>query len=245
MAFLKTKGIIIKEHNTTEADKSIVILTPYQGKISVWVKGARRTKNPMAGRTQLFNYCDFSLYKSGDNYSLNNCDIIESFKEIKDDIDLIYYGAHFADIMYELSEEGIADKEAITFFLNALYMLTKDKERAKIVTRIFEMRILAISGFMPVVEGCNSCGSEDNENMYFDFLIPGFACEKCKSEDSIKLLPGTVNSMKYIYLADIKSVFSFKVSDEVLEQLQCISKRLIKIFLEKDFDKLDILEDLF
>ena len=199
MSFLKTTGVIIKEYKTKEADKNIVVLTPYHGKIEIWAKGARRPKSPLVGKTQLFNYCEFNLFKSGDSYTINSCEIVESFQKVKDDIDLLYHAVHMADIIDSLVQEGENSTDILSLFLNALYVMAGDKERMDIVTRIFELRTLGVMGYTPAVDSCNGCGSKDVKDMYFDFDIPGFLCSNCKNESSIELESGCAYALNYIF----------------------------------------------
>ena len=53
---LKVKGIVIKESDTGEAGKRIVIITKEHGKMLLSARGAKKiTSKTMAG-TQLFSY---------------------------------------------------------------------------------------------------------------------------------------------------------------------------------------------
>ena len=92
---LKVKGIVIKESDTGEAGKRIVIITKEHGKMLLSARGAKKiTSKTMAG-TQLFSYCEFTLFEGKGFYSVTQADVIESFYGISEDIEA-YLDKYFA-----------------------------------------------------------------------------------------------------------------------------------------------------
>ncbi len=59
-----------------------------------------------------------------------------------------------------------------------------------------------------------------------------------------RLLSGTVSAMKHIESADIRSLYSFKVSDEVLEELVRIADEYRQRYLNGNFRSLEVMKDL-
>lgn len=87
MGIVKTKGIIIAENNLNDYDKMLTILTPGLGKIGCVAKGARRTKSLLLAGTQFLCFGEYILYKAGEIYSMNSCEIIEVFYPIRTDFE--------------------------------------------------------------------------------------------------------------------------------------------------------------
>ncbi|MCR5235733.1 MAG: DNA repair protein RecO [Lachnospiraceae bacterium] len=59
-----------------------------------------------------------------------------------------------------------------------------------------------------------------------------------------KLLPGTVNAMKHIEEAGIKDLFSFKVKEEVSEELSAVADEMRQRSLGGKFRSLDVMREL-
>jgi len=129
MNYLKTSGIVIKEVNTGEADRIITIFPRIKGKISALAKGARKTESHLVAGTQLLCYSEFVLFKGKDMYTVNSCDVIESFYDIRNDLERLTYAAHMMDIVNDVILENQPASRLLQLFLNSLYMLRKQTGR--------------------------------------------------------------------------------------------------------------------
>ncbi|NMB97410.1 MAG: DNA repair protein RecO [Clostridiaceae bacterium] len=248
MAYLKTKGIVLKEVYTGEADKIITILSKEHGKMSVFAKGARRPKSRFIACTQFLCYSEFLLFKGQDMYTINGCDVIETFSKLGSDIVKLTYAAHMIDIVYDTIQEGQYSAKELRLLLNTLYFLLNSSKSPDLVTCIFELRYLCILGYAPYIKGCVNCTEDYIENISFSFKKCGFLCNKkeCLFEDSsaLRLLPGTVKALYHIVFAEINRLFNFNVSKEVLEQLKSITNKYLRERLDKNYKHLDYLKKL-
>jgi DNA repair protein RecO (recombination protein O) len=246
MSYLNIKGIVIREVNVGEADKIITLLTKQKGKITVSAKGARRPKSSFAAGTQFLSYSDFMLFSGKDMYSLNSCDIIEPFYEIRNDMEKLTYAAHFVELVNDTVQENQPAGKVLQLFLNTLHMLAKTQKQPELLARIFELRLLTIDGYTPYVRGCTVCGRDDCESYSFSFLKCGLICDCCSNQDpfAIELSSGSIKALTYIVYSKIEELFSFNVSQEVLDELEKIMRRYLRERLEKDYTKLDFLKQL-
>jgi DNA repair protein RecO (recombination protein O) len=248
MAFLNTVGIVIKEVNVGEADKIVTILTKNYGRISALAKGGKRPKSAISAASQIMCYSDFVLYSGKEMYSINSCEVIEPFYEIRNDMEKLTYAAHFMDIVLELAQEDQPAPRLLQLLLNSLYMLAKTEKQPELISRIFELRALSVSGYAPHTASCIVCGQEA-ENFYsFSFSKCGFICdrEKCSATDkcSLPLSTGASRAMQYIIYSKMKDLFKFRLSDDVLDELERVMKRYLREQLERDFTKLDFLKSI-
>ena len=246
MGYVKTKGIIIREVNTGEADKIVTIFSKNFGKLTGSVKGARRPKSKFVAGAQFLCYSDFVLFKGKDMYSINSCDVIESFYEIRNDIVKLTYAAHTVDIILEVVQENQPAQRVLQLLLNTMHMLCKTDKSPELVIRIFEIRLMAILGYAPNVSGCMSCGREDVERGSFSFKMCGVLCSSCKMLDKLSqdISTGTYKALNHIIYAKLAELYSFNLSDTVLAELGRITKRYLRDRLERDFTKLDFLKEL-
>lgn len=244
MSYIKTKGVIIKELNVGEADKILTIFSKNKGKIAGAAKGARRPKSRLIAGAQLFCYSEFVLFKGKDMYSINSCDVIEPFYEIRNDLVKLTYAAHINEIIIDNVQEEQPSSRVLQLFLNSLYMLSKSDKSPEQITRVFEIRLMAILGYAPSVMGCIRCGKEDFKDFAFSFKHCGFLCKQCISDDryALSLSEGAARAINYIVYSNIKNIFNFEVSNKILLELGKVSKRYIKDRLDKEYSKLDFLK---
>lgn len=248
MGFLKTRGIVVKEVSTGEADKIITIFTRNQGRISALSKGGKRPKSKLAAGSQILSYGEFVLYSGKDIYSVNSCDVIEPFYEIRNDMVKLTYAAHFMDIVLELIQENQPSPRLLKLLLNTLHMLAKTQKQPDLISCIFELRSISIAGYAPHVNNCMNCGGAPERNYSFSFSKCGFLCdrEKCSDEDRVSILlsPGASRAVQHIVYAPMEELFGFGLSPEVQEELSRITRRYLRERLERDFTKLDFLKSI-
>lgn len=181
MGTYKTKGIIISENNYSDFDKMVTMLTP-NGKIEVSAKGARRPKSQLMAGTQFLCFGDYMLFKGSNIYTLNSCDPIEIFYNIRIDIDKLQYAAKITKIIQDVTYENQNTYRIMQLYLNTLYVISETDMDLDFVISIFKLRLMSLLGFSPVVDKCTQCTKENLT--YFSFKDNGMKCESCGTQDT-------------------------------------------------------------
>ncbi|UTR17070.1 DNA repair protein RecO [Salipaludibacillus sp. LMS25] len=193
----KTEGIVIRTTDYGETNKIITILSRENGKIAVMARGAKRPKSRFASSTQLFIYGTFIYQKSQKMGSLSQSDIIDSFKEVRNDLMLTAYGAYIVELIDKFTD----DNEKNPYLFELLYQLLHHlNERAdgEILIRILEIKMLAFSGSSPTLHECAHCGRTDLP-FVFSLRFGGALCKACSHEDRYHL-PTSPSVMKLLKL---------------------------------------------
>ena len=94
--YIVTRGAVLRETQTKEADKILTLLTADQGKISVIARGVRRKSCRYAAAAQPLAYSEWTLYRKGDWYYVNEGATIELFSGLRADLSRLSLGAYFA-----------------------------------------------------------------------------------------------------------------------------------------------------
>ena len=195
----------------------------------------------MAG-TQFLCFADYLIYKGGDTYSINSCETIEFFYNIRTDLDKYKYAVHITKIILDVTTENENSYRTLQLYLNTLYTMSETDKNLDLILAIFKIRLMCILGFKPEVEKCTNCNINEDIK-YFSLKDNGFKCSSCGKTDKscVEILPVTVDAIKYIVLAPAKKIFSFNVPEESIKELEIISKLYLNEKLEKEYK----LEDLF
>ncbi len=236
MKNIKVSGIVIKEVNVGDFDKMLTILTPNLGKISASCKGCRRPKSQLLSGSQLLCFAEYMMFKGGDVYTVNSCETIELFYNIRTDLDKLQYASYITKIVTDVTTENQNSYNTLKLYLNTLYTISETDKNLDFVTSIFKMRLLKILGFTPNVNECVMCKTKENLN-YFSIKDNGFKCDACSKQDtsSIKMSAPTQNAIKYIILADSKKIFNFSLSEDGQKELKLISDIYLNEKLEKEY----------
>ena len=236
MKSIKVSGVVIAENNMGDFDKMLTILTPNLGKISCSAKGARRPKSQLMSGTQLMCFGEYMLFKGSDTYTLNSCEIIELFYNIRTDLEKLTYAMYVTRIVSDVTTENQNSFNTLKLYLNTLYMISETDKSLDFIVSVFKLRMLKILGFSPNTRECVSCKSRENIK-YFSIRDNGFKCESCAKQDTstIAISEATQNAIKYIMGADPKKIFSFEVSDAAYKELELVANVYLNEKLEKEY----------
>ena len=176
------------------------------------------------------------LYKSGSGYSINSCETIEVFYNIRTDLDKLNYAAHITKIVNDVTTENQNTYRVLQLYLNTLYIISETDKSLDLINSIFKLRLLSIIGFRPVIEECTNCKTKENIK-YFSFKDNGIKCDSCGKQDkgAIEISQTTSDAIKYIVLANAKKIFSFEIPETSIKELEIISKIYLKEKLEKEY----------
>ena len=225
MGIIKTKGIVIAEHNMGDYDKMLTILTPGLGKISCAAKGARRPKSGLIAGSQYLCFGEYILYKGASTYNINSCDTIEVFYNVRIDLEKLEHVAEITKLVQVVTTENQNSYKILQLLLNTIYVISESDKNLKLVTSIFKLRLMSILGFSPNINKCCKC--EEKENLkYFSLQDKGLKCEVCGKQDkgAIKIKEGTEKAIKYAILAPAKKLYSFNIPEENIKELEIITK---------------------
>ena len=235
MGIIKTKGIILSEHNMGDFDKMLTILTPGMGKISCAAKGARRPKSSLLAGTQLLCFGEYLLYQGTSTYHINSCEIIEVFYKIRTDLEKLKYASHITKIISDVTTENQNNYKILQLYLNTLYMISETEINLNFILAVFKIRLVTILGYAPNINYCVGCKETENLSA-FSLRYSGFLCSSCAKQDSgsIAISEGTKTALKYIVLAPPKKLFSFQLKEESLRELELIAKLYFDDKMEKE-----------
>ena len=110
-------GIVIKEMTAGETGKRILVITREHGKMLLSARGSKNAKSGIMAATQLFSYCEFTVFEGKGFYSVTQADVIESFYGIRNDFERLAYGAYILELTERTSFEEMEDNAA---FKNAV-----------------------------------------------------------------------------------------------------------------------------
>ena len=236
MKYLKTSGVVIAESSMEDYDKMLTVLTPNMGKISCIARGAKKNNSPLMAGTQYLCFSDFNLYKTKDTYSINSCETIEVFYNIRTDLDKLTVASFVTKIINDVTTENQGSFNTLKLYLNTLYMISETDKDLDFIVSVFKLRLLKILGFMPNVSECVECKSKE-KIAYFSIKDDGVKCKKCGKLDkgAIQISEATLNAMKYILGADSKKIFNFSIPKECEKELEIVTSLYLNEKLEKEY----------
>ncbi len=245
--YIKTNGIVLREIEYKDSDKLLTVLTQELGKRTFRARGVKSSRSRLKSACQLLAYSEFTVLETHDRYVITEAVTREMFPELRENIELLSLASYFVQLTDAVAQEGDEATELLSLLLNALYALAKLKRPQALVKAVFELRLACISGFLPDLRGCAVCGREDSDR--FNITQGVLQCSGCSSGElegiRMPVSAGTLAAMRFIAEGDPKRLFSFRLSEQSLRELNDITESYLSMRLERGFFTLDLYKSLF
>jgi len=239
---IKTKAIVLHEMPIGDYDKRLLLLTKECGKVTVFVKGARRPKNKLLAASQIFAYGDYMLTKGKNNYYINQADIIESFQYLQQDMEDLTYGMFFLEFASYVSQEEMSNPSFMYLVLLALKAVGKKEGKNRLIAQIFKLRSMVYLGLTPWVADCVICHKTEGLH-YFSSMAGGLICkEERTTKDSLFLYKLVKEALIHILTQPVKEVFSLDLIEQDLRILEKVVTQFMDLNLNHRFKTLEFLK---
>ncbi len=197
-------AFVIKSTDYGESDRIITLLTKEIGKVRAIAKGARRSLKRFGGCLEQFSIIDAVLQPREGLSVLIEGRVARDFKSIRSDIDKIGYGSYLLELADSMPGADFSgEKGAVFGFLNDGLESLEASRDPEPVAREFEMRILGLTGYLPSLITCASCGKKiDKEyaegGVPFSLEMGGALCKGClnlKGSSVLRVSMGTLKTL--------------------------------------------------
>ena len=231
---LKVNGVVLGAMNVGEADRRLVLLTGELGKIHVFVRGAKRPKSPYGAACDPFVFGTFELYEGRTAYTLSGVSVMRYFEELKQDYDSICVGSYLLELADYFGRENVEAADQVNLIYVSLLALLNDAFSNTLVRSAYELRTLVNNGEYPDVFSCRICG-RDADLPFFSVRRNGCLCADCASSvpGAVPLKPGTLQAMRHIVRAPLRSLYSFRIPPEAEENLKSVMKEYLARIIDR------------
>jgi len=228
----KVEGIIIRSMDYGEGNKICSLYTREAGKMSVMAKGAKKLNSRHGAITQLFTYGQYVVYKGSRMGTLNGGEILSSHQKLREDLMKAAYASYLAELLEKLTGENEPNGMMFEQLLAALKAIEEDKEPSTVL-HIMEMKMLALAGYLPELEQCVSCGSDQGEYG----LSPGnggLLCRSCKIKDphSLPLSDAGLKLLRLFQRVDLRRLGSIELKPTTKAELKRAMRALTDTHLD-------------
>lgn len=242
-----TRGVVLRETQTKEADKILTVLTAEHGRLAVVARGARRKNSRIAAASQLLAFSELVLCERRGWQMLDEASTLELWPRLRQDVELLSLASYFAEMTEAVTGEAEEAGEILALLLNALYALDTLGKSGELVKAAFELRLLALAGYEPLVAECALCGAEMPDQPVFDAAQGVVFCRGCAPKAARVLLPldeGALSAMRHVLGSARGRMLAFSLDGASLSRLSHVSETFSRLQLERDFRTLDFYKSL-
>lgn len=176
---LITNALVIRHADYGDYDRMVTLITPQYGRVEAVARGCRRLKSQIVNAAELFTSGEYTLFERNGRYSIEQCQISESFFELRSDYDRLTHGVYWLRLLDALVQPDAPAEDIFLMTLRALAYLNYSDLPAPLVTFAFEAHLMALEGYAPRVDSCVKCGRPLEDAARFDATRGGAVCVGC------------------------------------------------------------------
>ena len=206
MPLLKTPAITLKSRKWGEADRIVTFYTLRFGKLRGVARGARRIKSRFGSAFEPFVHCELNLFEKANDhlYRITQADIREPFTGLREDLALMAGGGRLVNLVASVTGEGDACPNIYNALSAGLRALQAGADPS-LVTLLFQIHLLGLSGFRPRLDACAACArpraGPGEHAARFSAVAGGLVCPSCAEREPARTMPLSAGSVAVLQQA--------------------------------------------
>ena len=190
MGLYRDQGVVLRTIKLGESDRIVTLVTSGRGKVRAVAKGVRKTKSRFGGRLEPTSHVSLLLYEGRELDIVTQAEALDHFRVIREDLDRLGRATIMLEAVDQIAQERQASVRLYQMLVGALRALSA--RNAPLLVPAFFLKLLALEGFQPILDGCATCG-EPGPLVAFDLIEGGALCPRCArglrvSENAIDLM---------------------------------------------------------
>lgn len=199
---MEFEGIVIRQTPFRDHDAMVTVLTNDSIK-SFLARGVLKYESKLGPSTNIYTKARFQLMRGKEGYALRNSEILDSYENIKTNIDCLAVVDFIGEVTNKLIQSDDA-KEIYPFLEKSLDLLNKGFS-SYTVAMIYFAKALAVAGYSLNVDSCQICGKK-SQIVALSYKDGGFICRDCLSPlKHVKTNPTRLKMIRYIFKVDLEN----------------------------------------
>lgn len=269
MADFSTDAILLRKIEYGDHDLIITFLTRDRGKLAVIAKNAKQSVRRFSGGLDLFSanhiHCVFPKKNKDGLVIMTQSELDNGFAPIRYDVLKTAYASYWVEMMTLWLEEGRPQADLFELLYFSLDMLTRSDILTEVVSLMFQIRFMGISGFAPNLDRCDTCGRDldavRKNRVWFDFKEGRIICPGCgnkrqqapeyggdvtqygreASKYGMNVTKGTLKQLSWINATEKTRADRIKFSPVALREGAILLESFIPFHIGREFKSLGFL----
>ena len=159
MASQQTSAILLRRIEFGDFDLIVTLFTEDQGKTSAIAKSAKKSVKRFPGVLEPFSLIEAVLTRGKGKGMpvLKEASLEDPYFKIRQDILKTSYASYWCELIYLWMAEGEPQGDLYRLIMHVLGELNRGDIRAEMLSILFQMRFLSLTGFRPNFDHCHAC----------------------------------------------------------------------------------------
>ncbi|MFY9942499.1 MAG: DNA repair protein RecO [Desulfobacterales bacterium] len=210
MASFSTPAITLRRIQHGDFDVILNCFTLARGKMSVIAKYAKKSTRRFGGVLELFSLLQLQCSAGRGLPVLQEAELKQPFAGIRGNYRKTAYASYWAELINLWMEENVANPALFNLLAHVLTELDGgDAADAAVLNLLFQVRFMALAGFLPELTACCACGCEleqlQNRGLRIDPVRGGAVCGRCGGAGNTlgELAKGTLKLLQWLGCSDL------------------------------------------
>jgi DNA repair protein RecO (recombination protein O) len=243
---LRVEAIVLHHVNWGEADRLLTVFTRTHGKLRVIAKSVRKMQSRKAGHLEPFSHSTLMLAKAHDLWIVTDAETIDAFSPLREDLRLMTHASYVIELIDRFTFEEGQNWQLYQLTVDSLKRLCEQKDPF-VPLRYFEMRLLDLMGFRPLLFECAKCGKEiQAEDQFFSSEQGGALCPGCgaRSGDARLVSLDALRFMRHFQRSDYNTALKADPSPKVKAEIEALMNAYLVYHLERGLNTPEFLKQI-
>ncbi|MCB1197352.1 MAG: DNA repair protein RecO [Deltaproteobacteria bacterium] len=183
-ADVRYQGVVVKKVAYRDSDLVLGIFTKEDGKISVFVPGARKSTKRFGPYLDLFAEVHLvaSQHPQQSLLRLKETELVSPHMNVRKNLTSLGFVTYYAECLWNLLADHDPHVDIYTHMVSMMDQVHADKDNfQKLLT--YEFQLLTMCGYRPGFQQCGDCKQAVVERAFFSFTKGNVICRECHHTD--------------------------------------------------------------
>jgi DNA repair protein RecO (recombination protein O) len=243
---LKVDAVVLRHSDWGEADRLLTLYTREHGKLRAIAKGIRKIQSRKAGHLEPFTRAIIMLAKGKDLWIVTQAEAIDLFQPIREDLQKMARTAYVVELLDRFTYEEGQNWQLYKLLTDTIERLSNSEDDF-ILIKYYEMRLLDLLGYRPLLFECAACGEEITaRDQYFSADQGGVLCPKCANRGQSRR-PITVDALRFlrhIQRSEYKAALRADPPEPVRLEMDALQNYYLTYLLERSLNSPEFLKQI-
>jgi len=235
MSRFSSPAILIRRLDYGDFDLIVTFLTYQHGKVTTIAKSAKRSTKRFGGVLELFSLLNIvvSIGNRKGLPMLAEASLSSPLDRIRESITKTAFASYWAELVNDTLEDNQQQTDVYDVLSYVLKALDTGEISSDVLSILFQMRLLTLSGLCPNLHYCCSCHADiataAQHKIDVDLTKGGVVCEHCKPYASGQpcLSKGTIKQLQWLNTCDLHKSGRIRFSPAAIQE----SRRFLEAFV--------------
>lgn len=243
---LKVDAVVLRHSDWGEADRLLTLYSREQGKLRAIAKGIRKIQSRKAGHLEPFTRVIIMLAKGHDLWIVTQAEATNLYQPIREDLQKMGQAAYVVELLDRFTYEEGQNWQLYKLLTETLERLSSGVDDF-IPIKFYEMRLLDLLGYRPLLFECAACGDEITaRDQYFSADLGGVLCPKCASrgQSQRKLSVEALRFLRHIQRSGYKEASRAAPPEAVRLEMDALQNYYLTYILERSLNSPEFLKQI-